>query len=144
MAQNKALTPLDIYNTLSDDTTFMSHVGQYTFTNVVTPQPALSIVTPNAVIPNLEYVNGLEVVIHDTGSVSRKDFLTNAPEVLTTYQVFLILWDGGSGDDLTGAAQRMVQMFSAAKTIKLVSVRDTVNVLVQSLIEIPNNALILV
>lgn len=144
MAQSRVDSPVDIYNALSGNSVFMSHVGTYSFTGSSAPQPAFSIVTPNQQIPNLEAVNGLEVVIHDTGTVTRKDFLTDPSTALVTYQMFLILWDGGLGTDLTIASQQVVQTFSGAKTIRLVPVRDTVNVLVQTLIEIPNNAAILV
>lgn len=146
MPQSTVLQPVDIYNTLHNDSTFMSYVGDYTFTDSNVQQKAFSIVTPNKPIPNLKYVNGLEVVIHDTGAVtSRVDYLTDASQILVTYQIYLILWDSTSanGSNLTNASVRIASHFSSSKTIGLVPVRDTVNVLVQSLVEVPNNAKIL-
>lgn len=144
MTQSKVLVPSDIYDVLSDDETFMENIGEYKFKGSSELQPAFSVVTPNRGIPNLEDVTGLEVLIHDVGFIDRKDYLTDPSDTLITYRIYLILWDGADGSKLTNASSRIVQSFSNAKTVKLVPVKNTENVMVQSFIDIPNNATILV
>lgn len=144
VVQSRVSSPEDIYDTLSVNSTFMSYIGEYTFTGSTTNSPAFSIVTPNKKIPNLEDVTGLEVVIHDTGIVSRKDYLTSPTDALITYQIYLILWDSGTGDELTNATKIIIESFSNARSVITVPINKTANVAVQSTIEIPNNAVILV
>lgn len=142
MAQTRVESPEDIYNTLSGDSEFSSFLGSYKFRDSSTLQPALSVVTPNQLIPNLEEVYGLEVIIHDIADISRKDFLTDPSIGLLTYKVYLVLWNGEQGSVLTNAALRMVNLFSGARSILTVPINKTPSVSSQVLVEIPNNALI--
>lgn len=143
MVQSRVTSPEDIYDALSGNTDFMSCIGEYKFLNSSVLQPAFSVVTPNVPIPNLEGATGLEVVIHDIGSVSRKDLITDNPITLVTYQVYLILWSSGTGTELTEAMKHIVQTFSGARSLLTVPINKTPNVAVQALVEIPDNALIL-
>jgi hypothetical protein len=143
VAQSRVSSPDDIYDALYADTTFMSYIGEYKFINSTVTQSAFSIVTPNIPIPNLEGVTGLEVVIHDVASVSRKDFITDPSLSLLTYQLYLILWTGGTGTQLTDATKRIVETFSGARSMLTVPINKTPNVAIQSTVEIPDNALIL-
>lgn len=122
----------------------MSYIGEYTFTGSATTLPAFSVVTPNISIPNLQYVSGLEVVIHDVGSVSRKDYLTDPSMSMVTYQLYLILWDNGTGDELTNAMKIIVESFSGARSVITVPINKTANVAIQATVEVPDNAVILV
>lgn len=142
MAQSRANTPLDVYNTLAGDAAFLTYVGEYDFTGGPNNQPALSITTPNLPIPNLEKVRGLEVLIHDVGTVQPRTFITSETEPLTTWRVYLVLWDGGSGEQMSNAAQRIVSLFVGARSVLTVPVSNTPGVLVQAVVEIPNNAAI--
>ena len=143
MAQTRVNSPEDIYEALSSNATFMSYIGEYLFTGSSTGQPAFSVVTPNIPIPNLQDVTGLEVLIHDIGSVSRKDFITDPTLALVTYQIYLVLWEGGTGTQLMDAIKLITQTFSGARSVLTVPINKTVNVSVQALVEVPNNALIL-
>jgi hypothetical protein len=142
VAQSRADTPVDIYNVLAGDATFLGYVGEYDFVGGPVSQPALSVTTPNLAIPNLEKIRGLEVLIHDVGTVQPKTFITSDTKPLTTWSVYLILWDGGVGDQLTNAAQRIVSLFVGARSVLTVPVSNTPGVLVQAVVEIPSNAAI--
>ena len=120
----------------------MANVGEYDFIGGPTNQAAFSISTPNRPTPNLEKIRGLEVLIHDVGTVQPQSFITSQVEPLTTWRVYLVLWDGGTGDQLTNAAQRIVSLFVGARSILTVPVSNTPGVLVQAIVEIPDNALL--
>lgn len=146
MGQDRVTSPGAIYDALSDDTEFMSYVGEYVFVNSNNTLPSICVTTPNIPIPNLKDVLGLEVLIHDIASISRIDYLTDASNALATYEIYLILWTGvngaTSGANLTNAASRIVEMFSGARSILTVPVNKTPNVAIQMVVRVPNNALI--
>ena len=143
MPQTRVTSALDIYDTLAGDSTFMSYVGSYTFKNG-SNNDALSIITPGRPLPDLGNVSGLEVVIHDTGKVSRRDYLTSPTDVLVTYQVYLLLWEPADGDVLNAASGRIVQAFSGTNVLQIVPINENKDILVQSLAEIPDNAVIMI
>jgi hypothetical protein len=122
----------------------MDYVGTYSFSNTSSTLPAISVATPNTRIQGLANVSGLEVIIHDVGKFSRLDYLTSPSDILVTYQIFLILWENGTGNDLMNASKIIGSSFSNAKIIQTVPVLNTENILVQSIVEVPNEALILV
>ena len=142
MAQNRVTSQLDIYNTLTGDTQFMSYVGHYTFAKDDTILDSISIVTPGQKLPALKNQSGLEVLIHDTGIVSRKDYITDASDPLITYQIFLIVWPDATGVTMTNAASRIVQLFSGSRSINIVPAPNELTSLVQTLVLIPDSALI--
>lgn len=142
MAQNRVTSPLDIYNTLTGDTQFMSYVGHYTFAKDDTILDSISIVTPGQKLPALKNQSGLEVLIHDAGIVSRKDYITDASDPLITYQIFLIVWPDATGVTMTNAASRIVQLFSGSRSINIVPAPNELTSLVQTLVLIPDSALI--
>lgn len=141
--QTRVTSALDIYNTLADDSTFMSYVGDYTFKGGST-STALSIITPGKALPNLGDVQGLEVIIHDAGRAGRIDYLTNPSDALITYQVYLLLWEPANGDTLNNASTRIIEAFSGTNVLQIVPIKENKNILVQSLAEIPNNAAIMI
>ena len=143
MAQNKADSPLVIYNTLIANATFMAAVGTYDFTGGPTGVPAISVTTPNKPIPNLIGVSGLEVLIHDVGTVRYKN-LYEEIEPLTTWNIYLILYSDGNGENLTTATQQIVSTFQGSRSIATAPIADTPGLLVQALVQVPDNALIII
>lgn len=144
MTQLRVSSPDDIYDALFGDTTFMSYVGQYVFAGNTTPIDSISIVTPGQVSPELQSQSGLEVVIHDVGIITRRDYLTEAPEALITYQVFLIVWPGADGVTMNNAAKRMIEMFNGSTSVQTVPTPNELTTLVQTQILIPENSTILI
>lgn len=143
MTQSRVTSPVDIYDTLSGDTSFMTYVGDYTFNNG-TSGSALSLVTPSKELPNVANVSGLEVIIHDAGRASRVDYLTNPSDILLTYRIFLMLWDPADGITLNDASSRIMQIFAGSRLIQTVPESDNEFILVQSIIEVPDNAAIMI
>lgn len=141
MAQLQASSPLDIFNALASDTTFTSYVGEYDFVGGPTNQPALSVTTPNKPIPNLEAIRGLEVLIHDVANVDAYKFYEGA-RPYRTWSIYLVLWSDGDGENLTNAAARIVERFAGARRNVTVPVSNTPSVLVQAVIEIPEQSVI--
>ncbi len=144
MVQSRAGSPEDIYDTLTDDTEFMSYVGEYTFVSQQEAVDSITILTPGAKIPQLKSQSGLEVIIHDSGQIRRKDYLTNESEALVTWQVFLIAWPGSDGTTMTNAAKRLIKIFAGATALPVIATPNELGALVQTLISIPDNAAILI
>ena len=65
-----------IYNVLANDTTFSGYLGTTTFTNGATAD-SVFILTPEEV-PQVKSQVGLECIIHDSGDVTRKDYVNDA------------------------------------------------------------------
>lgn len=143
MAQDRVITPLDIYDTLAANTTFLNNIGDYTFTDGTT-NTAFSIITPSRQLPNITSVSGLEVLIHDTGIPVRQDYLTDQSDILMTYQLFLIVWEPATGQQLNTASTEVMRTFSGAELIRTVPQATNESLLVQNLIQIPKNAAIMV
>lgn len=144
MAQTKADSPGAIYDALTGDSTFSSLIGEYKFVNNTSPIDSITILSPNERLPQLSGQSGLEVIIHDAGQVTRMDYLTNEPEALITWKVYLIAWPPATGATVTEAAARMIQIFSNSTAIEVVSTPNEVGALVQSLVLIPQNAAIMI
>lgn len=144
MTQSRITSANDIYDVLSNDTEFMSYVGQYKFSNGATSS-SLSIVTPGRGLTDLYDCNGLEVIIHDASSrVTRMDFLTDESISMMTYQVFLLLWEPALGDVMNNASNRIIKCFSNTNVLRTVPMTDNKNILVQSIAEISSNAVVLI
>jgi hypothetical protein len=143
VAQSRVTSPIDIYDELSGDTEFMSYVGEYKFTSGG-DGPALSITTPSKQLPNLSNVSGLEVIIHDSGIPTRIDYITNGSDILLTYRIFLMLWEPATGITLNNASSRIMQIFAGSRLIQTVPESDNEYILVQNIIEVPNNAAIMI
>ena len=73
MAQQFPTSARVIYETLSNDTDFLSFIGEYTF-RAGQSAPAISIVTPGQDLPAIKEISGIEVVIHDAADVKRMDY----------------------------------------------------------------------
>lgn len=120
----------------------MSYVGEYKFRGNTDPLAAISVVTPGADIPAARKVSGLEVIVQDAGEVSSTQYYNSSVQV-TEWPVFLVLWDPGSGTQLQGATNRMLQLFPGAKAIQVVATADGLGALVQNKVMIKSNMPIL-
>lgn len=143
MSQQFPTNPQVIYDTLVADATFMNYVGEYTFTAGQTT-PAISIVTPGADLPSVEKTVGVEVVIHDTAELTRKEYLTDSADIDAKWTMFLICWNGATGHEMTLAAMRALEIFAGSNSYETVSVADGLGALVQTAIQIPSDMPILV
>ena len=138
MAQTFASTPQAIFNVLANDTTFSNYLGTYTFTGGNTAD-SIAILTPGNKLPYLESQAGLECIIHDSGDVQRRDYVNDDSELLTTWKVFLIVWDGSTGSDLDAAVKRAMHLFYGSTSIETLSVSQGLGARVQTMIMIPEN-----
>ena len=139
MAQTFASTPQTIYNVLANDTTFSNYLGTYTFTGGSTAN-SIAILTPGEKLPYLESQAGLECIIHDSGDIERKDYINDTSEFLTTWKVFLIVWDGSTGSDLDAAVKRAMHLFYGSTSIETLSVSQGLGARVQTMIMIPEGS----
>lgn len=142
MTQVFPTNPKVIYDTLVADATFMGYIGEYNFRAGQTA-PAISIVTPGADLPAVKSTTGVEVVIHDTADLRRKDYLTEGSDIEANWTVFLICWEPATGDEMTGATIRALEIFSGANSFETVSVADGIGAMVQTAIQIPSDRPIL-
>ena len=138
MAQTFASTPQTIYDVLANDTTFSNYLGTYTFTGGSTAD-SIAILTPGQKLPYLESQSGLECIIHDSGDIGRKDYLNDTSEFLTTWKVFLIVWDGSTGSDLDAAVKRAMHLFYGSTSIETLSVSQGLGARVQTMLMIPED-----
>ena len=120
----------------------MSFVGEYKFRGNSDPLAAISVVTPGADIPAARRVSGLEVVIQDAGEVSSTQYYNSSVQV-TTWPVFLILWEPATGAELQGATNRVLELFTGSKAIQVVATADGLGAMVQNKIMIKSNMPIL-
>ena len=138
MAQTFASTPLTIYNVLANDSTFSGLLGTYTFSGGSTSD-SITILTPGEKLPHLESQVGLECIIHDAGDIKRIDYVNDDSELLTTWKIFLIVWDGSTGSDLDAAVKRACHLFYGSTSIETLSVSQGLGARVQTMIMIPEN-----
>ena len=144
MPQSFAKTPKNIYDALVSDTEFMSYVGTYSFASGNTTSDSITILTPGQSLPKLKAQNGLEVIIHDVGDISRMDYITSDSEPLVNWKIFLIVWPPATGETMSNAAQRAVSMFGKSTSIETVSVSSGLGSLVQTMIMIRSDSPILI
>ena len=140
MAQTFPTSAGVIYDALVNDATFMAKIGTYSFTaNGGSTTPAISILSPGEDLPSIRNVSGLECVIHDAANVQRKDYLTDLSDPVYTWQLFLICWEGATGDDMTAASTQIVRRFGGATSTETVAVSDGLGALVQTRVLIPSD-----
>lgn len=138
MAQSFATTPQRIYNILANDTTFSGYLGTYTFSNGAT-NDSIVILTPGQKLPQLQSQTGLECIIHDSGDVTRKDYVNDTSDFLTSWKVFLIVWDGATGSTLDAAVKRLMHLFYGSTSIETLAVAEGLGARVQTMVMIPEN-----
>ena len=138
MAQSFATTPQKIYNVLANDVTFSGLLGTYTFSNGGTSN-SIVILTPGEKLPQLSSQVGLECIIHDTGDVKRKDYVNDASDFLTTWKLFLMVWDPATGSNLDAAVKRIMHLFYGSTSIETLAVAEGLGARVQTMVMIPEN-----
>ena len=142
MAQVHAATPQVIYDTLVADATFMAEVGDYVFDSGDTA-PSISIVTPGADLPPVKSQSGVEVIIHDVADMDSRLYITNNPDILFTWKVFVIVWEPANGGNATAMLARIQQLFPLATSIQTVASGSTLGVDFQCQVRIPSDCPIL-
>ena len=120
----------------------MSYVGQYKFRSNSSTTPAISVLTPGADLPATRKVTGLEVVIQDAGAVKSTLYYNSSVQV-TTWPVFLIVWEPATGDELQGATNRIMKLFPGAEAIQVVATSDGLGAMVQNKVMIKSDMPIL-
>lgn len=141
MAQTFATSPLVIYNTLAANSTFTSGLGTYTFAGGSTID-SLAIVTPGKLLPNLQKVEGVECIIHDTADTRRVDYITDNSNLLRTWKVFLIAWDPATGTNVNALTDIILSTFGYSRSIETVAASPGLTARVQTLILIPQEGAI--
>lgn len=136
MAQSFATTPIIIYNVLANDATFSNALGTYTFKGGSTSD-SIAIITPGQSLPLVESQTGLECIIHDSGDIRRKDYVADSSNLMTTWRVFLVVWDPATGSDLNNAAKRIMHLFYGATSIETMAAAQGLRARVQTMITIP-------
>lgn len=143
VAQTFASSPQVIFDTLTADAEFSGYIGTYTFQQGSTQIDSITVATPGSDLPKLKSQSGLEVIIHDSGDATRRDFLTDTSEAIVNWKVFLIVWPPATGETMSNAARRMIEIFSRATSIETVATSDGLGALVQTLVLIPSDSVIL-
>ena len=142
MTQAFSTTPKVIYDTLVADATFMAEVGTYTFKANAGTTPAISIITPGADLPDLKSIEGLEVVIHDTAQMRRRDFY-GSTNIEKDWNLYVIAWGSATGDQVTAAVERIMRTFSGSTAMEVVATPDGLRAKVQTMVTIPSDQPIL-
>lgn len=122
----------------------MSYVGTYTFKSGDEEVEAISILSPSENLPNLKSQSGLEVIIHDVGEVRSNFYVAGDTDAIVSWRVFLIAWEGATGEVMTNATRRIMQMFGNAFNLQSVATPNGIGALVQTMVLIPSDAPILV
>lgn len=136
MAQQFPTSAQVIYETLSLDPTFVGMLGHYDFRSGQGPIDAISVTTAGEDLPSLRNVEGVECIIHDTGSKNQRMYLTSTPDIRTSWDLFLIAWAPATGADLDAAANRILQRFRGASSSQVITTPEGLGSLVQCSIEI--------
>ena len=138
MSQTFATSPEIIYNVLANDPTFSGLLGTYTFRGGSTSD-SIAILTPGQNLPMLESQVGLECIIHDSGDIRRRDFVNDDSNLLTTWKVFLIVWDPATGSTLDAAAKRAMHLFRGSTSVETLAAAQGLRARVQTMIMIPED-----
>lgn len=139
MSQSFATNPEIIYNVLANDTTFSSLLGSYTFKGGSTSD-SIAILTPGQQLPLLESQVGLECIIHDSGDISRKDYVNDQSDFNTVWKLFLIVWDPATGSSLDAAVKRVMHLFYGSTSIETLATAQGLRARVQTMVLIPEKA----
>ncbi len=139
MSQQFPTSASAIYDALSADTAFLDLLGEYVFKGNSDPLTALSVVSPGQDLPSLRNVSGVECVIQDVGTTTLQNYLTDAPDMVTSFSVFCILWEPANGADLQAVTDYLVRRFVGAASIQTVATPDGLGSLVQSQVVIKSN-----
>ena len=138
MAQTFPTSAQVIYDTLVADASFMALVGTYNFTDGST-FPSISIKSPGEDLPELNTVAGLEVVVMDAGDVRQQAYVSDTPDAVFTWTVFLIVWDPEKAQKITDAVKIMSSKFLGLTSIDTLASSDGAGALTQTKVFIMSN-----
>lgn len=138
MAQSFLNSAQDIYNILVADATFMSYLGTYTFTND-SVQPSIAVKSPGEDLPALRNVQGLECIIIDMADVSQMYYLTDNPDIVKNWQIFLIAWTPSNGGHVMQAVERLSLRFPGLTSVDTLAASDGLGALAQTKCVVPSN-----
>ena len=139
MSQLFATTPEIIYNVLANDATFSALLGTYTFRGGSTSD-SIAILTPGQQLPLIESQVGLECIIHDSGDITRQDYVNDQSDFNTVWKLFLIVWDPATGSDLDSAVKRVMHLFYGSTSIETLATAQGLRARVQTMVLIPERA----
>lgn len=139
MTQLFPTTAQVIYEAVSVDPVFTGLLGTYDFKNSVGPVPSLSIVSAGEDMPSIRNVQGVECIIQDTGDVVTQPYLTEDPDLVITWSVFLVAWEPSKGSDMQEATNYLLKRFVGAQAVQTVATTDGLGALVQTKVFIASN-----
>jgi len=129
-----------VYDSLVGNASFMAKLGNYTFSGGTgAPEPAIAVLSPGEPLPELRDVEGVECIIHDAANAKRMAFLSGNSATVFTWQVFLICWEGATGQDVTDAVSALMSIFPGATSTETVATAHGLGSLVQTRILIPSD-----
>ena len=139
MSQQFPTSAATIYDILSTDSVFVGLLGKYRFKGNTGPSTALSVVSPGQSLPSLRKVTGIECIVQDVGNSVAQDYLTGAPDIITTWSLFLVAWEPSTGGDLQEAVDHILKRFVGSQAVQTVAVSDGLGALVQTKVFIMSN-----
>ncbi len=139
MTQQFPTSAQAIYEVLSADATFVALLGTYNFRSGSGLVTALSIVSAGQDMPAVRNVSGLECIVQDAGESTTQDYLTGAPDIITTWSLFLVAWEPSKGSDLQSATDHLLRRFVGARAVQTVAASDGLGALVQNKVFIQSN-----
>lgn len=122
----------------------MSSIGSYQFKSGADPIAAISIITPNDKVPGASVTSGLECLIHDSTSMTRRNYVSGDYEQIIPWKVFLIVWPPATGADLMAATARLLEIFPNATSNETMKVDNALGALAQTQFTIPSDGPIFV
>jgi hypothetical protein len=72
----------------------------------------------------------------------RRDFYGSS-NIEKTWSLYLIVWGGATGDQLTAATERIMRTFSGSTALEVVATPDGLKAKVQTMVSIPSDKPIL-
>lgn len=143
MTQQHVDSPSVIYDSLVASEDLEELIGTRVFEVGNTELAAISIVTPGAELPKLKRISGLEIVIHDVARLGRRDYISEASDITTSWRVFLLAWPPANGETLNEAARLIMGMFTKATAIEVAPVPQGLGAIAQIQIIIPSDSVVL-
>ena len=116
-----------IYETISQDTDITDRLGNYEFTQKIGTKggTAISVLSPGQDLPSIRKVSGVECVIQDVGDFTKHEYLSgDKPTYAITWNVFLIVWEPSTGQDMLHAAEKICNRFLGAEAVQTVAASD--------------------
>ena len=139
MTQLFPTTAQVIYEAVSIDPYFTGLLGTYNFKTTSSPSTSLSIVSAGEDMPSIRNVQGIECIIQDTGDVTTQPYLTEEPDLVITWSVFLVAWEPAKGSNMQEVVNYFLRRFVGAEAVQTVATTDGLGALVQTKVFIKSN-----